>query len=79
MFCLHHNYVILAKIIQRKYNSIFLVVDMHAITTNQKPSELRKRCISFAAQYISCGINPKNAAPNNVPVAKLTHLGISPF
>ena len=44
--------------LQDKYNSIFLVVDMHAITTQQVPAELRQRCLSFAAQYIACGINP---------------------
>jgi len=45
--------------LQNDYNSIFLVVDMHALTTAQKPSELRNRCLSFAAQYVACGINPK--------------------
>ena len=45
--------------LQNDYESIFLVVDMHAITTNQVPSELRKRCLSFVAQYIACGINPE--------------------
>ena len=47
------------KKLQKDYESIFLVVDMHAITTNQVPSELRKRCLSFVAQYIACGINPE--------------------
>ncbi len=44
--------------LQDEYNSIFLVVDMHALTVNQVPSELRQRCLSFIAQYIACGINP---------------------
>ena len=44
--------------LQDKFNSILLVVDMHAITTQQVPAELRQRCLSFAAQYIACGINP---------------------
>ena len=46
------------KKLQDEYESIFLVVDMHALTVNQIPSELRKRCLSFVAQYIACGINP---------------------
>ena len=46
------------KNLQDEYESIFLVVDMHALTVNQIPSELRKRCLSFVAQYIACGINP---------------------
>ena len=44
--------------LQNQYDSIFLVVDMHALTSEQIPSDLRKRCMSFAAQYIACGINP---------------------
>ena len=46
------------KKLQDDYNSIFLVVDMHALTIDQVPSELRKRCLSFVAQYIACGIDP---------------------
>ena len=45
--------------LQHDYDSIFVVVDMHAITARQKPAELRKRCLSFAAQFIACGIDPK--------------------
>ena len=44
--------------LQNKYESIFLVVDLHALTIEQIPSELRNRCLSFVAQYIACGINP---------------------
>ena len=44
--------------LQDEYESIFLVVDMHALTVKQVPSELRQRCLSFVAQYIACGINP---------------------
>ena len=45
--------------LQPDYDSIFVVVDMHAITVRQNPAELRKRCLSFAAQFIACGIDPK--------------------
>ena len=43
---------------QNKYDCIFLIVDLHAITTRQVPSELRKQSLSFLAQYIACGIKP---------------------
>ena len=46
---------------QNDYESIFLVVDLHAITTNQVPADLRNRCLSFTAQYIACGINPEQS------------------
>ena len=44
--------------LQNEYNSIFLVVDLHALTVEQVPSELRNRCLSYVAQYLACGINP---------------------
>ena len=44
--------------LQNDFESIFLVVDLHALTIDQVPSELRKRCLSFVAQYIACGIDP---------------------
>ncbi|MCF7796166.1 MAG: tryptophan--tRNA ligase [Lentisphaeria bacterium] len=47
--------------LQDKYQSIFLVVDLHAITVRQKPAELRQRCLSFAAQYLAAGIDPEKS------------------
>lgn len=47
--------------LQKQYNSIFLVVDLHAITVRQVPKDLRKQCMSFLAQYIACGIDPKSS------------------
>ena len=44
--------------LQDSHDSIFLVVDMHALTIKQKPAELRQRCLSYVAQYIACGIDP---------------------
>ena len=47
--------------LQNDFESIFLIVDMHALTVEQVPAELRQRCLSFAAQYIACGINPEKS------------------
>ena len=49
------------EILQEEYNSIFLIVDMHALTVPQIPSELRNRCLKFAALYVACGINPEKS------------------
>ena len=49
------------KALQNEYESIFLVVDMHALTVKQVPAELRQRCLSFVAQYIACGIDPNKS------------------
>ena len=34
---------------------------MHALTIEQIPANLRNRCLSFVAQYIACGIDPKKS------------------
>ena len=47
--------------LQDEYNSIFLIVDLHSLTVEQVPSELRQRCLSFVAQYIACGIDPEKS------------------
>ena len=47
--------------LQKTHDSIFLVVDMHALTVKQNPAELRKRCLSYVAQYIACGIDPNKS------------------
>ena len=47
--------------LQDDYDSIFLIVDLHALSVKQKPAELRQRCLSFAAQYIACGIDPEKS------------------
>jgi len=44
--------------LQEKYDSLFVIVDMHAITVSQKAADLRNRCLSFAAQFIASGIDP---------------------
>ena len=46
---------------QDDYDSIFLIVDLHSLSVKQKPAELRERCLSFAAQYIACGIDPNKS------------------
>ncbi len=47
--------------LQDSHNCIFLVVDLHALTVRQVPSELRNRCLSFVAQYMACGIDPEKS------------------
>ncbi len=46
---------------QEDYDCIFLVVDLHALTVEQVPADLRKRCLSFVAQYLACGIDPERS------------------
>ncbi len=46
---------------QDEYESIFCVVDYHAITVPQDPELLRKRIIEIAKIYIASGIDPKKS------------------
>lgn len=46
---------------QEKYNNIFCVVDLHAITLPQPPKELQKRIYLTAAIYLAAGIDPRKS------------------
>jgi len=43
---------------QDEYNSIFCVVDYHAITVKQDPEKLSRQIINTAKIYLASGINP---------------------
>ena len=44
---------------QSQYNCFYLVVDLHSLTVKQDPEILRARSLSFFAQYLACGLDPK--------------------
>ncbi len=44
---------------QDEYESIYCIVDMHAITVRQNPADLRRRALEQLAQYIACGLDPQ--------------------
>jgi tryptophanyl-tRNA synthetase len=47
--------------IQHDYESIFCIVDLHAITVYQKPDELRAAIRDLAALFLAAGIDPKHS------------------
>jgi tryptophanyl-tRNA synthetase len=47
---------------QHEHESLFCIVDLHAITVRQNSNELRESVLSVAAAYIACGIDPKKSA-----------------
>ena len=47
---------------QDDFNAYFVIVDLHAITVPQDPSELRQNTRRTAAQYIAAGIDPTKSA-----------------
>lgn len=44
---------------QDTHDSLFMLVDLHAITVAQNPAELRARCYDFVALYLACGLDPQ--------------------
>jgi tryptophanyl-tRNA synthetase len=47
--------------IQYDYESIFCIVDLHAITVYQDPNELRAKIRELAALFLAVGIDPKHS------------------
>lgn len=48
--------------IQYDYESIFCIVDLHAITVYQEPAALRAKIEEIAAIFLAAGIDPKHCA-----------------
>jgi tryptophanyl-tRNA synthetase len=46
---------------QDKYDNIFCIVDLHAITLPQDPGALRENTLDLAAIYLASGIKPEQA------------------
>jgi tryptophanyl-tRNA synthetase len=47
--------------LQDEFDAFFCVVDLHAITLPQDPTELRRRTLVTAAQYLALGIDPSRS------------------
>jgi tryptophanyl-tRNA synthetase len=47
--------------IQGNYESIFGIVDLHAVTVYQEPAELRAKILETAALFLAAGIDPKHS------------------
>src|SRR5580658_7796560 len=47
--------------IQGGYESIFGIVDLHAVTVFQEPAELRQKILETAALFLAVGIDPKTS------------------
>ena len=48
--------------IQGNYESIFGIVDLHAVTVHQPPAELRGKIVETAALFLAVGIDPKQSS-----------------
>lgn len=47
--------------IQEKYNCIFMVANLHAITVRQEAAKLRQNTAEACAMLLACGIDPKRS------------------
>jgi tryptophanyl-tRNA synthetase len=47
--------------IQRDYECIFGIVDLHAVTVYQNPPELKAKILETAALFLACGIDPQES------------------
>ncbi len=47
--------------LQRDYDCVYGVVDMHALTIRPEPAALRKQTLDVAAMYIASGIDPEKS------------------
>ncbi|MDI6778435.1 MAG: tryptophan--tRNA ligase [Patescibacteria group bacterium] len=47
--------------LQDKHESVFCIVDLHAITALQNPEELRKKTLEMAKIYLAAGIDPEKS------------------
>lgn len=48
--------------IQHDYESIFCIVDLHAITVHQPPEELRRKIEETAGLFVASGIDPESSS-----------------
>jgi len=47
--------------LQNEYDSLFCIVNLHAITNPQKGNELKKKTLEVAKLYLASGIDPKKS------------------
>ena len=47
--------------LQDEYECLYCVVDLHAITVRQNPTDLRRQTLEVLAQYLACGLDPQKS------------------
>jgi len=61
--------------LQNKFECVYCIVDLHAITTRQDPKELKSNIFETVASFIASGLNPeKNIIFNQASVAAHSEL-----
>ena len=61
--------------LQNKFECVYCIVDLHAITNHQDPKELKSNILETLASFIASGLNPeKNIIFNQASVAEHSEL-----
>ena len=47
--------------LQSRYETLFCIVDLHAVTVPQDPKALHQATLEVAAAYLAAGIDPKES------------------
>ena len=47
---------------QENFECYFFLADLHSITIDQDPAELRQNVLNSAATYLACGLDPNKSA-----------------
>ena len=56
--------------LQNKFECVYCIVDLHAITNRQDPKELKLNILETVASFVASGLNPeKNIILNQASVA----------
>ncbi len=45
--------------LQRDYDCVYAIANMHAITVRQEPAKLRQKTLELLALYLACGVDPE--------------------
>ena len=61
--------------LQNKFECVYCIVDLHAITNRQNPNELKSNILETIASFIASGLDPKkNIIFNQASVAAHSEL-----
>lgn len=47
------------KALEKDYQCLYSIVDLHSLTVRQNPKEFNEVCLSFLVQYLACGLDPE--------------------
>lgn len=50
------------KKLQRDFECVFMMADLHTLTVRQDPAQLRKNTLELTALYLACGLDPVRSA-----------------